>query len=42
MNNDDDLVIDAISSALAKDQYRFSTMVTQVVTSYPFLYRRNK
>ncbi len=42
MTTDDDLVIDAISSAVAKDQYRFSTLVTQVVKSYPFLYRRNK
>jgi hypothetical protein len=42
MTSDDDLVIEAISGAVAKDQYRFSTMVTQVATSYPFLYRRNK
>ena len=42
MITDDDMVIDAISSAVAKDQYHFDTMVTQVVKSYPFLYRRNK
>ncbi len=42
LNADDDLVIEAINDAVAKDQYRFSTMVTQVVKSYPFLNRRNK
>jgi hypothetical protein len=36
----DDVTVDAAAQALARDQYRFSTLVAQVVTSYPFRYRR--
>ena len=40
LKDDDDMTVEDASAALAKDQYRFSTLVTQVVTSYPFRYRR--
>ena len=36
----DDTTLEAMAAALAKDQYRFTTLVTSVVTSYPFRYRR--
>jgi hypothetical protein len=26
---------------VAKDQYRFTTLLMKVVTSYPFMHRRN-
>jgi hypothetical protein len=38
----DDVVVDRIASAVIQDQYRFSTLVTKVVTSYPFMNRRNQ
>jgi hypothetical protein len=34
--------IDAIAAALAKNEYRFSTLVGEVVKSYPFRMRRGK
>jgi hypothetical protein len=42
MNDDDEFTVENIATAVAKDQYHFATMVTQVATSYPFLNRRNK
>ena len=40
LKDDDDMTVEDASAALAHDNYRFSTLVTQVVTSYPFRYRR--
>ncbi len=40
LKDDDDMTVEDASAALARDQYRFSTLVAQVVTSYPFRYRR--
>jgi hypothetical protein len=34
--------VDAVVSALAKNDYRFSVLVTEVVKSFPFLMRRGK
>lgn len=37
----DNQVVDEISAAVAKNDYRFSTLITRIVTSYPFMNRRN-
>lgn len=37
----DDQVVEDISVAVAKNDYKFSTMITRIVTSYPFMNRRN-
>jgi hypothetical protein len=37
----DTQVVDEIAAAVAKNDYKFSTLVTRIVTSYPFLNRRN-
>ena len=37
----DEIVIDEIAEAVAKDGYHMQTLVTAVVTSYPFLNRRH-
>jgi hypothetical protein len=37
----DDAVVDGIAQAVIADQYRFTTLVAKIVTSYPFMYRRN-
>jgi hypothetical protein len=42
MNDDDEFAVQSVAAAVAKDQYRFSAMVTQIALSYPFLNRRNK
>ncbi len=36
----DDVVVDEIADAVAKDGYRFQTLWTKVATCYPFLHRR--
>ena len=36
----DEVVVDQLSSAVAKDGYRMQTLVVGVVTSYPFMNRR--
>src|SRR5436190_21911099 len=36
----DEIVVDQIAGAVAKDDYRMQTLVIAVVTSYPFTYRR--
>jgi hypothetical protein len=36
----DEVVADEIAAAVAKDGYRFQTLLVQVATSYPFLNRR--
>ena len=36
----DEIVVDGLAEAIAKDGYRMQTLVMQVVTSYPFLNRR--
>jgi hypothetical protein len=41
LNDYDTQVVDEIAAAVAKNDYRFSTLVTRIVTSYPFLNRRN-
>ena len=37
----DDDTIDRLVKALDRDQYRFSSLITGIVTSFPFLNRRN-
>ncbi|MBA3698181.1 MAG: DUF1592 domain-containing protein [Planctomycetes bacterium] len=37
----DDQVVESISAAVAKNEYRMSTLITRIVTSYPFMNRRN-
>jgi mono/diheme cytochrome c family protein len=36
----DEIVLDDINEAIAKDGYRMQTLVTQIITSYPFTHRR--
>jgi mono/diheme cytochrome c family protein len=36
----DEIVVDQIAGLVARDDYRFQTLVTAVVTSYPFTHRR--
>jgi hypothetical protein len=36
----DEIVVDRLAEAVAKDGYRMQTLVTQVVSSYPFTHRR--
>ena len=36
----DDVVLDGMTERIAKDGYRMQTLITQVVTSYPFRHRR--
>jgi hypothetical protein len=38
----DDIAVDKIATAVIQDQFKFSTLVTKVVTSYPFMNRRNQ
>jgi mono/diheme cytochrome c family protein len=41
MEHYDDQTLEKIALELDKNDYRFSLLVTQIATSYPFLYRRN-
>ena len=36
----DEIVVDRLMDTLAKDGYRMQTLITEVITSYPFLNRR--
>ncbi|QDT90181.1 DUF1592 domain-containing protein [Gimesia algae] len=36
----DEIVIDELMQKIAKDNYRMQTLITEVVTSYPFTHRR--
>jgi hypothetical protein len=36
----DEIVVDHLLQAIAKDGYRMQTLITEVVTSYPFTHRR--
>jgi hypothetical protein len=36
----DELVVDQLMTAIAKDDYRMQTLITEIVTSYPFVNRR--
>jgi hypothetical protein len=36
----DEIVVDHLMESLAKDGYRMQTLITEIVTSYPFVYRR--
>ena len=36
----DEIVVDQIMEAIAKDGYRMQTLVSKIVTSYPFVNRR--
>ncbi|QEG17562.1 DUF1592 domain-containing protein [Gimesia maris] len=36
----DEIVIDGLMQKIAKDDYRIQTLITEVVTSYPFMHRR--
>ena len=38
----DECTVDKITTALSKDRYRFSTLVQEIVSSDPFLMRRNE
>jgi hypothetical protein len=38
----DELVVDQLTEAIAKDGYRMQTLITQIVTSYPFTHRRTQ
>jgi hypothetical protein len=37
----DEIVVDRLMETIAKDGYRMQTLITEVVTSYPFTQRRN-
>ncbi len=41
MEHYDDVTLEKIAHELDKNEYRFSVLVTQIATSYPFLNRRN-
>lgn len=36
----DEVVLDGLTEVIAKDGYRMQTLITQIVTSYPFRHRR--
>ena len=36
----DEIVVDRLMTVIAKDGYRMQTLITEIVTSYPFLNRR--
>ena len=36
----DEIVVDQLTAALARDGYRMQTLITEIVTSYPFTHRR--
>jgi len=36
----DEVVVDQLSSTIAKDGYRMQTLMVGIVTSYPFTHRR--
>lgn len=36
----DEIVVDHLTEAIAKDGYRMQSLITQIVTSYPFMHRR--
>jgi GT2 family glycosyltransferase len=38
----DEIVVDGIAEAVKKDGYRMQTLLTQIVTSYPFTHRRTQ
>lgn len=38
----DDIVLDQLTEAIAQDGYRMQTLITQIVTSYPFTHRRTQ
>ena len=41
LQSSDEPIVRAITADLAKNDYRFSTLILGVVRSYPFQYRRN-
>ena len=40
LNGYDEIVVDRIVEPTARDGYRMQTLITEIVTSYPFLNRR--
>ncbi|HVY68975.1 MAG TPA: DUF1588 domain-containing protein, partial [Verrucomicrobiae bacterium] len=38
----DEIVVDHLMETIAKDGYRMQTLVTEIVTSYPFTHRRTQ
>jgi hypothetical protein len=38
----DEIVVDHLMETIAKDDYRMQTLITEIVTSYPFTHRRIK
>jgi len=36
----DEIVVDRLMDSIAKDGYRMQTLITEIVTSYPFIHRR--
>ena len=41
LQDHDDATLDLVVQAVERDQYRFSSLVTSIATSFPFLNRRN-
>jgi Protein of unknown function (DUF1592)/Protein of unknown function (DUF1588)/Protein of unknown function (DUF1587)/Protein of unknown function (DUF1585)/Protein of unknown function (DUF1595)/Planctomycete cytochrome C len=42
LQDHDDVTLDQVAQAVERDQYRFSSLVTNIATSFPFLNRRVK
>jgi hypothetical protein len=38
----DEIVVDGLMKTIAKEDYRMQTLITEVITSYPFLNHRTK
>jgi hypothetical protein len=38
----DEIVVDRLLQAIGKDRYRMQTLITEIVTSYPFTHRRTQ
>lgn len=36
----DEIVVDHLMTAIARDGYRMQTLISEIATSYPFLYHR--
>ncbi|MDB6175113.1 MAG: hypothetical protein JWL59_4424 [Chthoniobacteraceae bacterium] len=38
----DEIVVDQLTATIARDGYRMQTLITEIITSYPFTHRRTK
>ena len=36
----DEIIVDQLMESIAKDGYRMQTLITEIVTSFPFTHRR--